>query len=132
MSYTQLLRQRLVIERAVTTMIAGTPPRPLLDDYGQPTRTWTALVDPEPIDPANPTYQAGSLQPLKATEVPLFNQGGARDVWAIVFLEPDVDVIAADRIHLASEPSGPYWEITGAVDAAGRGHHLQLDAKLVQ
>lgn len=132
MSLLQLLRQRVIIERAYDRMTAGTPPVPQLTDYGHPIRDWVALEDPEPFDPDNPTWQMGSIQTLKATEVPLFSQAGARDIWARIFLQPDVDVVAADRIHLNTDTAAPYWEITGVIDAAGHGHHLQLDAKLVQ
>ena len=132
MSIAQGLRQLLVIERAYDRMTAGTPPVPQLTDYGHPIRDWVALEDPEPLDPANPTWQMGSIQALKATEVPLFSQGGAQDIWARIFLLPDVDVITADRIRLNTDTAGPYWEVSNVIDPAGRGNHLQLDAKLVK
>ena len=126
-----MLRTPVVIERASVAMTAGTPPVPVLDDYGQPARSWLPLTPAVSYDPDNPAFQLASIQVIKATEVPQFSQGGARDLYATIFLAP-TDVIAADRIRLASNPTGPYWEISGVIDPAGRGHHLQLDAKLVQ
>ena len=87
---------------------------------GQPVYAWATLATVN-----------GSIQPKTAREVALESQGGATITDTKIYLEP-TDVLAADRIRLAADTSGPYYEITGVRDAAGRGHHLELDARLVK
>lgn len=120
MSFASLLRQSLVIERRAPAMIAGTPPTPQLDGYHQPVSSWGTLAT-----------VAGSIQPKSALEVAIQSQGGATMTDTIIYLLP-TDVTAADRIRLAADTAGPFYEITGVRDAAGRGHHLELDARLVK
>jgi head-tail adaptor len=119
-SFDSLLTDDLVIERSAPAVVAGTPPAPVLDDYGQPVYAWATL-----------STIAGSIQPKSATEVALQSQAGATMTDTIIYLEP-TDVLAADRIRRVAEATGPYYEITGVRDAAGRGHHLELDARLVK
>ena len=123
MSLAALLRQQIVIERSLPVTVGATsavPEHPLLDDYGQQVHGWAALAT-----------VAGSIQPRKATEVALQSQGGATMTDTVVYLMP-TDVLAADRIRPAVDTAGPWYEITGVRDAAGRGHHLELDARLVE
>jgi head-tail adaptor len=119
MSFESMLTDSLVIERSAVLMLAGTPPVPLLDDYGQPVSAWSTLAS-----------VAGLIQPRTATEVALQSQGGATLTDTVIYLLPR-DVLAADRIRRASEATGPYYEISGVRDAAGHGHHLELDARRV-
>jgi head-tail adaptor len=119
-SFDQLLTDTLVIERTSVTMIAGTPPTPELDDYGQPVYSWATL-----------RTVAGLIQPKTATEVALQSQGGAEMTDTVIYLEP-TDVLASDRIHRMADMPGPYYEITGVRDPGGRGHHLELDCRLVK
>jgi SPP1 family predicted phage head-tail adaptor len=108
MTFASLLRQQLVIERA-----SGSS----LDGYGQPIRTWGTLAT-----------VAGSVQPKSATEAALVNQEGAASTTHVIYLLP-TDITAADRVRLASQTTGPYYQLTGTPrDAAGRGHHLECDA----
>ena len=123
MSLAALLRQSLVIERLYPGIVAATssvPAHPLLDSDGQQVYAWVALAT-----------VAGSVQPKTATEVALQNQGGATMTDTVIYLLP-TDVLAADRIRLTADTNGPYYEITGARDAAGHGHHYELDARLVK
>ena len=110
MSLAAMLRQSLVVERATEGA---------QNDYGESSQTWATLATVR-----------GLIQPRKATEVALLNQGGATMTDTVIFLEP-TDILAADRIRLASATTGPYYEITGVRDAAGHGHHLELDANVV-
>ena len=118
-----LLRQSLVIERFTPGVVAATstvPAHPALDEYGQPVYAWATLAT-----------VAGTIQPKSATEVALQSQAGATMTDTVIYLMP-TDVVAADRIRLDADASGPYYEITGVRDAAGRGDHLELDARLVR
>jgi len=119
-SFAALLNASVVIERAAPTMTSGTPPVAVLDDYGQPVYAWSTL-----------STVAGSIQPKTATEVAIQTQGGATMTDTKIYLVP-TDVLARDRIRLAADTSGPWYEITGVRDAAGRHHHLELDARLVK
>jgi head-tail adaptor len=122
-SFASLLRHSLVIERFYPGVVAATstvPEHPVLDDYGQPVYAWATFLT-----------VAGLIQPRSATEVAVQSQGGATMTDAVAYVEPCA-VLARDRIRLASDTSGPWYEITGVRDAAGHGHHLELDCRLVQ
>jgi head-tail adaptor len=123
MSFAALLRQSLVIERYYPGIVEGTsiePDYPLLDADGQQVYAWVTL-----------STVAGSVQPKTATEVAIQSQGGATMTDTVIYLLP-TDVLAADRIRLAADTNGPYYEIIGVRDAAGHGHHYELDARLVK
>ena len=123
MSFAALLRQSLVIERLYPGIVAATsavPAHPLLDEYGQQVYAWVTLAT-----------VPGLIQPRRATEVALQSQGGATMTDMVIYMAP-TDVLAADRIRLAADTTGPYYEITGVRNAAGHDHHLELDARLVK
>src|ERR1035437_7005820 len=122
MSLAAMLRQSLVIERSYPGVVAATstvPAHPLLNEWGEQVYAWVTL-----------STVNGSVQPKTATEVALQSQGGAEMVTHVIYVLP-TDVLASDRIRLASEATGPYYQITGVRDAAGRGQHLELDARKV-
>jgi hypothetical protein len=121
-SFAGLLRQSLVIERSLPITVGATssvPEHPLLDGYLQQAYGWAAIAT-----------VAGSIQPRAASEVQLVGQGGAPITDTVIYLAP-TDVTPADRIRRAEDATGPYYQITGVRDAAGRGHHLELDARRV-
>jgi SPP1 family predicted phage head-tail adaptor len=107
MTLAGLLRQSLVIQRAVASGV---------NEFGEPVYTWSDLATVR-----------GSVQPKSASEVAAVSQGGAEIVTHVIYLLP-TDVTAKDRIRLVSAATGPYYQITGVRDAAGRGQHLELDA----
>lgn len=116
MSFDSQLIHSLVIERATEGVAApGTPEA----DYNQPTETYAALATIK-----------GLIQPKTAREVAQFNQAGAVVSTHTVYLRP-TDLKAADRIRFDPD-DGRRFEIDGIRDAAGRGHHLQADARLVE
>lgn len=122
MSFAALLNKSIVIERSYAGIVAATsttPEHPLLDDYGQPVLGWATLAT-----------VAGRIRPLTATEVVNQSQGGAAITTHVVYLAP-TNVTSRDRVRLASQATGPYYQLTGVRDAAGHGHHLECDAREV-
>jgi len=98
------------------------------DDYGQPV---TALEVGE-LFPA-------AIQPKGVREVALISQAGAPIGDYTIYCRPRL-VVAADAIvhatALCPKPDAEdlptvRFEVTGVRNAAGRGHHLEIDARLV-
>ena len=88
------------------------------DEYGQPTTTTTSV-----------TTTRGLVQPKSAREVALISQAGDVVSDHTIFLPP-VDVIGADYLRFDPD-DGRRYEVTGVRDAAGIGHHLEVDARLI-
>lgn len=110
MSFDSRLVHSLVIEREA----AGT-----VDEYNQPTQTWSTLSE-----------VPGLLQPKTAREVAQLNQAGAVVSTHTIYMRP-TEVQPADRIRVVVGPPGTY-QIDGVRDAAGLGHHLEIDARMVE
>lgn len=99
------------------------------DDYGQPTET----------EGTHATIKA-AIQPMsqrEAAEAVLTTQAGATVADHRIYIFP-MDITTGDAIvHEAQScPMRPdlpdsRYEITGVPDAAGLGHHLELDVKLI-
>lgn len=106
MSFDSRLLHTLVIERATS----GAE-----DDYGQPARTYATLAT-----------VSGLVQPKSYREVALSTQAGAVVSTHTIFMRP-TDLQEADRILYGSQR----YEVTGVRDAAGLGHHYEVDARLV-
>lgn len=104
-----LLRHHLVIERAIN----GTE-----DERGMPAQTWSTLSEVR-----------GLVQPKSARELAQLSQGGPVASDHTGYLLP-TDVKESDRIRFEPD-DGRRFEITGVRDAAGIGHHLELDLNLV-
>ncbi len=98
------------------------------DEYGQPTTTLDVGED----------FRA-AIQPKSAREIALISQAGAAIGDWTIFLLPRV-VTPADKVIHESEvcpvreeadlPDATF-ELTGVRNAAGLGHHLELDARLI-
>jgi hypothetical protein len=97
-----------------------------VDDYGQPL-------------PGTPTYRTvrAAIQPKKAEEIALTTQAGAVVSDHRIYLLPISITTAAAIIHDAQDcpmrhdlPDARY-EVTSVPDAAGLGHHLELEAQLI-
>lgn len=96
-------------------------------EYGQPVRTPSTLA----------TIKA-AIQPKSDREIALTTQAGAALADYRIYVLP-TDLTTADAIvHDAQDcpmrpdlPDGRF-QIVGVPDAAGLGHHLEVDAKLVQ
>ena len=119
MSYSDRLIHTLSVVRQVDTDD--------LDDYGQPiTSSTTRTV-------------TGLPQPKRIREVAAIHQAGAPVGSWTIFVSMD-DVLEADAVdHLiatcpvpdANDLPDMHWEITGVRNAAGLGHHLEVDASVV-
>jgi hypothetical protein len=110
MGFDSKLIHGLVIERA--TPGAEDP------ETGQPALTYAILA-------AVP----GLIQPKRVRETELQSQAGAVTSTHTIYMRP-TDLQEADRIR--REPDdGVRYEITGVRDAAGIGHHLEVDARVV-
>jgi head-tail adaptor len=100
------LRHTVVIERAT----AGTA-----DDYNQPAQTFAPIA----------TVQA-LIQPKSGTERAQLNEAGVVRGQYRVFM-PITDVVEGDHLVHGDE----VYELTFVADAAGAGHHLEIDAERV-
>lgn len=108
MSFDDLLRHTLVVKRMTATGAT--------DDYGQPVATETTLAT-----------VAGRITPKNAREVALLSQAGAVISDHTAYLWP----LAGLDTGCWIESGGVRYDITGINDAAGAGHHLELDLKAV-
>ncbi len=95
------------------------------DEFGQPT--------------VSETYETvrAAIQPKRAEEIPLTTQAGAVVADHRIYLLPTSISTADAIIHEAQAcPMSPdlpdaRYEITSVPDAAGLGHHLELESKLI-
>lgn len=106
----RMLIHSLVIERVTN----GTA-----DDYNMPAQTWAALGEPV----------RGLVQPRNARELAQLSQGGPVASDHVIYLLP-TDVREADRVRFDPD-DGRRYQIMGVRDAAGIGHHLEVDATMV-
>ena len=120
MSIASRLTHTVTIERP------GTVDPDVVDDYGQPIAG----------SPTSRTVKA-AIQPKRAEEIALTTQAGATAADFRIYLLP-LDLTTADAIlHDAQDcPMRPdlpdsRYEITQVPDAAGLGHHLEVEAKLI-
>lgn len=111
MSFADRLIHRLTIVRETDTGA--------VDDYGQPIRT-----------PADLATVRGLVQPKAIREVELTNNAGVVVGDHTIYLLP-TDITAADRVKFADPADTRRYEVTGVRDAAGIGHHLEVDARLI-
>lgn len=122
MSFDALLRHTLVIKRNVqTTVPAHDPPEPtdgdpVFDDYGHPVMAAATVAT-----------VAGRIQPRSAREVALTSQAGAVVSTHTGFVRP----LAGLDTGCWIECGGTRYDIVGMPDAAGAGHHLELELKAV-
>lgn len=108
MSFDSLLIHSLVIKRNASS---GT-----LDDYGQPVTA-----------PATVAEVRGAIQPRSVREMALASQAGVPVGDHVAFMRPLAGLASDCWIEHAS---GRY-DIVGIRDAAGRGHHLEIDLRRV-
>lgn len=102
------LRHTLVIKRPAS----GTR-----DEWGVPAGTPTTTV----------STVHGLIEPKTARELAQLSQGGPVASTHTIFLFP-TDLKESDSI----ESGGVTYQIDGIRDAAGAGHHLEVDAHLVK
>lgn len=121
MSFASLLGHSVTIIRPSST---GDPDDD--DEYGQPVRTESSTA----------TVRA-AIQPKTEREIALSTQGGAASSDHKIFLLPThlttADAIVHDAQLCPMRPDLPdaRFEIIGVPDAAGLGHHLEVDARLI-
>lgn len=121
----RFLTHRVSIARSVVTLNGSGDPT--MDEYGQPVLTDMDLATDVPA----------SIQPKRVAELAAISQAGVAAADHTIYLYPQ-DISTADRIvHDATTcpmvpdlPSVTY-QVTGVPLAAGQGHHLEVDAKLV-
>jgi len=107
-SFDSRLRHTLVIKRATA---GGT-----VDDYGQPVVAETTVASVK-----------GLVQPRSAREVALASQAGAAIGTYVGYMRPLAGLTARDWI----EVDGVRYDVLGVSDAAGIGHHLELNLRKV-
>lgn len=121
----RFLNHRVSITRSL--VVLDDADEPVLDEYGQPTFTDSTLASDIPA----------GIQPKNARELAAMSQAGVATSTHSIYMHPR-DISTADRIvHLADDcpvrtdlPDTTY-QVTAVPDAAGAGHHLEVDASLV-
>ncbi len=108
-----MLRHSLAILRSTVTDDPLTN-----DENNQPTRVEALLATVR-----------GLVQPKSVREVAQLNQAGAVVSDHTIYLYP-TDLREADRIRFDPD-DGRRYEVRGVRDAAGIGHHLEVDAEMV-
>lgn len=106
MSFDSRLIHSLVIERATAGAV---------DEYNQPTLTWGTLAT-----------VPGLVQPKSVREMVQLNESGAVLSTHTAYLRPTT-ITAADRLRIAAGPMAGTYLVDGIRDAAGLGHHLEID-----
>ena len=118
MSFDALLRHTLVVKRNVQTTVPAHVPAepndgdPIFDDYGQPVMAEHTVAT-----------VAGRVQPKSVREVAITSQAGAVVSTHTGFVRP----LAGLDTGCWIECGGIRYDIVGMPDAAGAGHHLELD-----
>lgn len=107
MSFDSRLIHSLAIERATPGAV---------DEYNQPTSTYATVAT-----------VAALVQPKSGREVAQLNEAGPTKGLYRVFMRP-TDVTEGDHLVTAT---GEVYEIGFVADAAGLGHHLELDCDRV-
>lgn len=121
MSFAALLTHAVTIVRPSSS---GDPDDD--DEYGQPVRTEGTIASVR-----------AAIQPKTEQEIALSSQGGAASSDHRIFLLPTslttADAIIHDARTCPMRPDLPdaRFEIVGVPDAAGIGHHLEVDARLI-
>jgi head-tail adaptor len=103
---------RLVHEVAIERATPGT-----VDDYNQPSLTYATIATVPAL-----------VQPKSGRERAQLNEAGAVKAEYRIYLRP-TDITEGD--HLIKQDSGEVYEIGFVADAAGIGHHLEIDATRV-
>ncbi len=105
--------------RMIHTLIVERPTDGTVDDYNQPATAYATLAE-----------VPGLIQPKKAREVAQLNQAGVVVSTYTAYLRP-TEIQPSDRVRIASGLMAGTYEIDGVRDAAGIGHHLEVDCRLV-
>lgn len=90
------------------------------DEYGNPAQTQSVLA----------SGVRGLVQPKNVREMAQPSQGGPVTSDHTIFLWP-IDVHESDVIRFDPD-DGRRYQVDGVRDAAGIGHHLELDAHMVE
>lgn len=106
--------------RLLHTLIIERPTPGAVDDYNQPATTYATLAS-----------VPGLVQPKTVREVAQLNQAGAVVSTHTIFLRP-TEIQPSDRVRVATGGMAGTYEIDGVRDAAGLGHHLELDCRTVE
>lgn len=110
MSFDSRLLHEIVIER---------PTDGAVDEYNQPTTTYATLATVR-----------GLVQPKSVREIAQLNQAGATVSTHTIYLRP-TEIQPSDRVMVAAGAMAGTYEIDGVRDAAGLGHHYELDCRMV-
>lgn len=116
MNFDNLLNRECAIERPYAVL--GLDTLPTNDEYGQPIRAYASVTEEVQC----------AIQSLGGREVPLVSDAGAVIYDHLIFMRP-TDLTEADRIHRTD--TGEVFEVVSQGDAGGRGHHMEIRAKLV-
>jgi len=118
-SFNALLRHTVTIERPYSVPDGG---EPALDEYGQPIHV------PVELGSVMGLVQPRSALSRSTRELPSVSEAGTVISDHVVYLPIGTDIAESDRIvH-----GGRTYEVQLVRDAAGHGHHLEVDVRLVR
>lgn len=117
MSFDRRLIHRVAILRMVTADDGSGGPQ--FDDLNQPVRSEAVLATVSAL-----------AQPRSVREIAQLSQAGITVGDHVVFMRP-TDITASDVLRFDPD-DGRRLQVMGVRDAAGLGHHYEVDAQLVQ
>lgn len=100
---------------------------PTVDEYGQPVRADVTIG----------SNVAAGIQPKSARELAAISQAGIAESTHKVYMLPRLVTTADTIVHdpddcpLSVDLPAARYLVTGVPDAAGAGHHLELDVRLL-
>lgn len=106
-------------DRLVHTLVIERPTDGAPDEYNDSVVTYGTVSE-----------VPGLIQPKTAREVAQLNQAGAVVSTHTAYLRP-TEVQPSDRLRIASGDMAGTYEIDGIRNAAGIGHHLEADCRMV-
>ena len=111
-SIKRLLKHRVSIVRATATGDES--------DWNQPVQDWGVVASDVPA----------LIQERTGREVALSHEAGPVVITALTFFDKAADITERDRIYRPA--TGRTYEVLYVKDAAGWGHHWQVDCRLVE
>ncbi|HEX5013009.1 MAG TPA: hypothetical protein VFV72_02535 [Candidatus Limnocylindrales bacterium] len=125
MSISRYLNHRVAI--VASRSVLDDQDEPTVDEYGQPVRADVTVA----------SNVAAGIQPKSERELAAISQAGVAESTHTIYMLPRLVSTADTIVHdpddcpLSVDLPAARYLVTGVPDAAGAGHHLEIDARLL-